>query len=166
MSKQEKLKKALAEIKNLPDAYFDALMKEMGLSTDRTFPNQTDTPIVYTAPKGSQNVRGKKDTEITTHKIAVIRLENESQTFRELKVTLTSFRQNHPHSRTRYTKIMNTVINFEKRSYGLVGSRHQSVFSTPSTYALKVQTQKHRTVSANLEHSSAVLSAKRRIPTA
>lgn len=44
MSKQEKLKKALAEIKNLPDAYFDALMQEMGLSTDRTFPDASDTP--------------------------------------------------------------------------------------------------------------------------
>ena len=36
LSKQAKLDKALAEIKILPDAYFDALMEEMGLSTART----------------------------------------------------------------------------------------------------------------------------------
>lgn len=44
LSKQAKLKNALAEIKAMPDAYFDALMHEMGLSTARTFPDASDTP--------------------------------------------------------------------------------------------------------------------------
>jgi hypothetical protein len=163
---QDRLEQFRARLETLTDSDFDAIMTKLGLSTDRTFPNQIDTSIVYTAPKGSQNMSGKKDTEIVVRWSAVVRHENKSQTFRELIDDSILFGQNHSHPRTRYTKIMNTVTKFEKQSYGLIWSYHQSLSSTPSTYVPKVQTQKHRTVSANLEHSSAVLSAKRRIPTA
>lgn len=53
MSKQERLERALAKIRQLPDDYFDALMKEMDLSTNRTFPDEPKASVTPSVSKDS-----------------------------------------------------------------------------------------------------------------
>lgn len=43
MTKNERLQRALAEIKALPDAYFDTLMQKLGLSTKRCTDELTES---------------------------------------------------------------------------------------------------------------------------